>query len=114
MTLIHYNVIVVFAINFCYIALTEQDANVNCPYLSGPVNGAVSYVSQRVGHIARYTCSTGYTLEGVSSRTCLAGGYWSEHQPACYGMKANLVVLEYVYRDKLVSVSVNYVILIDV
>ena len=67
------------------IALTVQDASVNCTGLSAPVNGTVSYRSRRVGHTARYTCSTGYTLVGSSSRTCLAGGYWSGQQPYCFG-----------------------------
>ena len=73
--------------NLSFIALTVQEASVNCPGLSTPTNGTVSYRSQRVGHIARYACSTGYTLEGSSSRTCLAGGYWSGHQPNCLGKK---------------------------
>ena len=70
-----------------FIALTVQEASVNCPGLFTPTNGTVSYGSQRVGHIARYTCSTGYTLEGSSSRVCLAGGYWSGQQPNCWGKK---------------------------
>ena len=55
----------------------------NCPGLFTPTNGAVAYTSPRVGYIAKYTCSTGYTLEGSSSRTCLAGGYWSGQQTTC-------------------------------
>ena len=55
----------------------------SCTRLYFRSNGAVSLTGFGVGHIARYTCSTGYTLEGSSSRTCLAGGYWSGHQPSC-------------------------------
>ena len=70
-----------------YEAINLEDANVNCPVPSAPVNGSVSYLSRRVGHIARYTCSTGYTVVGSSSRTCLAGGYWSEGEAYCFGKK---------------------------
>ena len=70
-----------------------QDASLNCPSVSTPMNGSVSYISRRVGHIARYTCSTGYTLEGSSSRTCLAGGYWSGQQPYCWGKHLIYTVL---------------------
>ena len=70
-----------------------QDTSLNCPGVSTPMNGSVSYISQRVGHTARYNCSTGYILEGSSSRTCLSGGYWSGHQPYCWGKHRIYTVL---------------------
>ena len=85
-----------------------QDASLSCPGLSTPLNGSVSYTSQRVGHIARYNCSTGYILEGSSSRTCLAGGYWSGHQPYCWGK--HLILLcstTNMYSDKSGSVPLH-------
>ena len=55
----------------------------SCTRLFSPSNGAVTLNGLGIGHIAKYTCSTGYTLRGYSTRTCLAGGYWSGTQPYC-------------------------------
>ncbi len=33
--------------------------------------------------IATYTCNTGYTLSGSSTRTCQTNGLWSETAPTC-------------------------------
>ena len=32
---------------------------------------------------ATYSCNDGYTLEGVTTRTCLASGSWSDSAPTC-------------------------------
>ena len=32
---------------------------------------------------AVYTCSTGYVLNGVTTRTCQVNGNWSETEPIC-------------------------------
>ena len=69
------------------LALSVQEATVSCTRLFSPSNGTISLTGLGVGHIARYTCSTGYTLEGSSARTCLAGGYWSGQQSNCWGKK---------------------------
>ncbi len=59
-----------------------------CPDLTVPANGVIIYnmgtASLRpVDTVATYTCVTGYTLNGGSTRTCGSDGVWSESAPTC-------------------------------
>ena len=54
-----------------------------CPSLLSPANGRVIVGSVNVGGTATYSCNTGYTLSGSSSRTCQSSGAWSESAPTC-------------------------------
>ncbi|XP_035662466.1 P-selectin-like [Branchiostoma floridae] len=56
---------------------------VQCPTLSNPTNGAVSYSSRNYGDVASYSCNTGYNLNGYSTRTCQSSGSWSYSAPTC-------------------------------
>ncbi len=61
-----------------------------CPDLIVPANGMISYnmgiASLRpVNTVATYTCDTGYTLNGGTTRTCGSGGSWSGSAPNCVG-----------------------------
>ncbi len=61
-----------------------------CSDLSTSTNGMISYnmetVSLRpVGTVATYTCNTGYTLTGDTTRTCGSDGMWSGKAPTCEG-----------------------------
>ena len=35
------------------------------------------------GDVARYSCDTGYTLNGPAERTCQADGRWNGSVPTC-------------------------------
>ncbi len=59
-----------------------------CSDLTVPANGMISYnmgtASLRpVNTVATYTCVTGYTLIGGSTRTCGSDGVWSVSAPTC-------------------------------
>ncbi len=59
-----------------------------CPDLTVPANGMISYnmgtTSLRpVNTVATFTCVTGYTLTGGSTRTCGSDGEWSGLAPVC-------------------------------
>ncbi|XP_064386166.1 uncharacterized protein LOC135334779 [Halichondria panicea] len=59
-----------------------------CPDLIVPANGMISYnmgtASLRpVDTVATFTCDTGYTLTGGTTRVCASGGVWSGSPPTC-------------------------------
>ena len=58
---------------------------VDCEDLLAPSNGDVMVSTTVFGSTATYSCNDGYTLEGVTTRTCLANGSWSESAPTCTG-----------------------------
>jgi CUB/sushi domain-containing protein len=59
----------------------------NCPALSGPAGGTVSAPTLTYGSTATYSCNMGYTMSGMSTRTCQPGGStmgtWSGTAPTC-------------------------------
>ena len=60
-------------------------AEIACDSLISPSNGNVVVDGSGVGTVATYSCDTGYTLEGVSMRTCQnsADPTWSGSPPSC-------------------------------
>ena len=58
-----------------------------CPILTALSNGMISYNMGTilVDTVATYTCDTGYTLNGGSTRTCGSDGVWSGSDPTCQG-----------------------------
>ena len=60
---------------------------VDCLTLSDPINGQVDQASGTTfGETATYSCNTGYSLMGGSTRTCQATGEWSGSAPTCQRM----------------------------
>ncbi|XP_052212552.1 fibropellin-3-like [Dreissena polymorpha] len=56
----------------------------DCPDLTAPINGAVQFIpSKDYLSKAEYSCSVGYTLTGISTRTCTATGAWDGSSPTC-------------------------------
>ncbi len=66
----------------CWLCL---HAAIQCSFLDAPRNGQVNLRGTTVGSQALYTCFPGFTLSGVSSRTCLESGEWSDQAPTCTG-----------------------------
>ena len=57
---------------------------VSCGQLVDPSNGRVNTsAGTSFGDVARYSCDTGYTLNGTAERTCLAKREWNGSVPTC-------------------------------
>ena len=55
----------------------------DCGPLFDPENGEVDTRSgTKEGDVATYSCFRGYTIKGVTSRTCTGDG-WSDNEPTC-------------------------------
>ena len=64
----------------------------DCGTLTDPANGQVNHTAGTTfGQTATYSCDTGYTLVGDSTRTCQADGMWSGNEPTCIS-ESNLTV----------------------
>ena len=61
--------------------------------LNNPTDGQVSFMTTTFGSTATYSCNTGYNLQGVATRTCLANGLWSASEPTCQS-KLNISIPE--------------------
>ena len=64
-----------------------------CPVLIAPSNGMIRYNmgTRPVDTVATYTCVTGYTLNGGTTRTCGSDGMWSGLPPVCQCKENKLV-----------------------
>ena len=67
---------------------------VTCPSLLSPANGRVIVGLVNVGGTATYSCNTGYTLSGSSSRTCQSSGVWSGSAPTCQAGELDIFFYE--------------------
>ena len=57
---------------------------VSCGQPDIPSNGRVdTSAGTSFGDVARYSCDTGYTLNGPAERTCQANKEWSGSVPTC-------------------------------
>ena len=59
-------------------------AGVSCGQLGDPINGRVdTSAGTSFGDVARYSCDTGYTVNGAAETTCQANRHWSGSVPTC-------------------------------
>ncbi len=58
-------------------------AAVDCMGLSNPIDGMVALTTTTFESTATYSCNTGYTLTGGSTRMCGADGEWTPIAPIC-------------------------------
>ena len=59
-------------------------AGISCGQLVNQSNGYVdTSVGTSIGDVARYSCDTGYILNGTAERICQADGQWSGSVPTC-------------------------------
>ncbi len=65
-------------IHVCMYILWCFFVGVSCGEPDVPTSAGTSF-----GDVARYSCDTGYTLNGPAERTCQADGQWSESVPTC-------------------------------
>ena len=66
-------------------------AVVDCGNLSDPANGQVNTSGTTFGQTVTYSCNTGYSLAGNSTRTCQATGNWSGSAPTCQGLLLKVI-----------------------
>ena len=66
-----------------------------CPALTKPSNGHVAYSTSpltgayAVDTVATFICTSGYKIQGSSSRTCKPSGNWNQQTPTCIRSKEN-------------------------
>ena len=44
-----------------------------------------------LGATVTFTCNSGYTLQGMNSRTCQSNGRWNNEVPVCQGTYIQIV-----------------------
>lgn len=54
-----------------------------CGYPGTPTNGRKTGYTYTQGNTVTYSCNTGYSISGSSSRTCLSNGQWSGSPTSC-------------------------------
>ncbi|XP_060586067.1 sushi, von Willebrand factor type A, EGF and pentraxin domain-containing protein 1-like [Ruditapes philippinarum] len=61
----------------------QQPQCVSCETLTNPSSGTVTLNTNGGTTTAIYTCASGYTLQGDTTRTCQLDGTWDNSQPTC-------------------------------
>ena len=75
--------------NIVYVECVPVPIVITCSDLPSLTNGNIDYGgagstdSRPVDTVATFTCNTGYTLNGGSTRTCGSDGVWSGSVPVC-------------------------------
>ena len=72
---------------------------VTCNALSAPSNGGRTYNRNSVGGkypvdtVVTFTCNSGYSRSGSSTRKCQTSGNWNSNSPTCNKSNNNLIIL---------------------
>ena len=78
------NITIAFSMHLSYLLHMLFSVEVSCGQPDIPSNGRVNTsAGTSFGDVARYSCDTGYTLNGPAERTCQADGRWNESVPTC-------------------------------
>lgn len=65
--------------------------------MADPEFGRVSVTGRLFGDRATYTCTHGYHVVGLQSRTCQADGQWAGQAPSCkQNSKSKKIVIYFV------------------
>ncbi|XP_053555720.1 sushi domain-containing protein 2 [Bombina bombina] len=57
---------------------------VSCGWLAPPANGSKNGTSYLVGSMVKFSCNTGFVLNGSRQRTCQSDGAWSGDPAQCF------------------------------
>ena len=97
---VYFSSVLLLQIWLCYCCLVYilSLSVIQCPQLNAPANGNVQMIAppgiratpQDYGAVARYTCNSGYYLDGNQIRNCVGdgtsiAGNWDGSQPSCIG-----------------------------
>ena len=68
----------------------NPNTGVQCPTIDPPSNSGLE-IAGPGGYedVATYSCDTGFSLVGMSERSCQSDGTWSGSEPTCEGKNAN-------------------------
>ncbi|XP_062499001.1 fibrillin-2-like [Corticium candelabrum] len=64
---------------------------INCSRLSAPAEGSASGSQTSCGSTVTFSCSSGYTLSGSTSRTCQTNGAWNGSTALCHRRPCNIL-----------------------
>ena len=82
-----------------YTKFLQIFSTVTCQALSSPSNGGRTYNKNAVGGrypvdtVVTFTCNSGYSLSGSSTRKCQTSGHWNNNSPTCNRSNKNYIIL---------------------
>ena len=78
---------------YMYICNVFFQFKVPCPAIQSPDSGTVNETTNGTNTIVSYTCAEGYVLKGISERTCLDDGSWTDSDPVCGNFRFNFTTV---------------------
>lgn len=62
---------------------------ITCGHPGNPANGVTHGTQFNLNDMVRFTCNTGYLLQGSINSRCQSNGQWSNSLPTCKGKSSN-------------------------